>query len=426
MRKWTLATAICAGALTTGPLSAQPLLWNGALTQAQVVARAQQAFDAQLAQLTAQSAAAQAQSVRAQGQPQVYVGGTVMNSTLVQLGMPAARQTYASLNGTLPVFAPQAWAAARAAGSDAAAARATAAMAINQAVTDAAQRYDAAALMDAIAVQRRIDVQDQSSHLAFTQLQVRVGKAPRYLIARDQAALAAAKQSLEDAKADAARALHALEVPLDIDLASNPIVMLTVPSLTFAPNVASLLQQAYVQRPDVVAAQRTVTATRERIARSRSEYLPTISATAQTYTGVSSPALGATGSQIGVSASLPIFDSGSRSADVRMATADYERAHIELDRTRLQAQADVLDAVRDLQAAQRNVTTANSELTNANEELRIAQLRERAGKGIELETLDALTAVAGAREDVLRATARYDDSLAALHRAVGDYAPTPY
>jgi len=426
MHKWALAAASLAAAFTTGSVSAQPLLWNGTLTQVQVIARAQHAFDAQLAQLTAQGAAAQAQSVRAQALPQIGVSETAMNSTLVQLGMPSARQTYASLNGTLPIFAPQAWAAARAAGSNAAAARATAAMAINQAVTDAAQRYDAAALMDAIAVQRGIDVQDQASHLAFTQLQVRVGKAPRYLIARDRAAFAAAKQSLEDAKADAARALHALEVPLDIDLASSPIVTLAAPSLTFTPNVASLLQQGYIRRPDVVAAQRTVTATRERIARSRSEYLPTISATAQTYTGVSSPPLGAAGSQIGVSASLPIFDSGSRSADVRMATADYERARIELDRTRLQAQADVLDAVRDLQAAQRNVTTANAELSNASEELRVAQLRERAGKGIELETLDALATLASAREDVLRATARYDDALAALHRAVGDYAPTPY
>jgi len=426
MRKWTLAAAMWASAFTTGSLSAQPLLWNGTLTQAQVVTRAQQAFDAQLAQLNTETAAAQAQSLRAQALPQISVSETAMNSTLVQLGMPSARQTYMSFNGTLPIFAPQAWAAARAAGSDAAAARANAAMAINQAVTDAVQRYDAAALAAAIVVQRGVDVEDQQSHLRFTLEQVRVGRTARYLIARDEAALARAEQSQEDAKADAARALHALEVPLDIDVASQPAVALGMPSLTFTPDIASLQERAYVQRPDVVAATRTLSAGRERLSRSRSEYLPTVSATAQTYSGVSSPPLGHVGSQVGIVASLPIFDAGSRSADVRIANADYQRDSIALDRARLQAQADVLDAVRDLQAAQRNVSTANAELRNAKEELHVAQLRERSGKGIELETLDALAALAGAREDVLHAAARYQDSLAALHRAVGDYAPTPF
>jgi len=415
------------GALASiAPTSAEPLRWNGPLTQAQVVSRARQSFAAQLAALDAQSAAAQARSTRAQALPHVSVSETTMNSTLTQLGMPAARQTYGSLNASVPLFAPQAWAAARAAGSEAAAARATAAMDVNQAVTDAVQKYDAAALTRAIAQQRAIDVRDQQSHLSNTQERVRTGAAPRYLIARDQAALAQAQQSEEDARADADRALHALEVLLDFDTGSMPVVALQAPSLTFAPDVATLEQRAYLQRPDVVAAERLMLAARQRMTRARSEYLPIISATAQTYNGASSPALGTAGSQVSVSASLPLFDGGSRSADAQTAQVNYERARIDLDRTRLQTQADVLDAVRDLQASQRNVVTASDELTNADQELRIAELRERAGKGIELETLDALATLASAREDVLRATARYDDSLAALHRAAGDYAPPSY
>ncbi len=262
------------------------------------------------------------------------------------------------------------------------------------------------------------------SHLQLTKDLMRAGKGPRYLIARDQAALARAQQSEEDAQADSARAIHGLEVALNIDTASTMDVALEPPSQTFAPDAAQLEQRAYAQRPDVIAAQRAVTASRQRLARASSEFLPTISATAQTYNGTSSPPLGSAGSQVGVSASLPLIDGGSRSADVRLARANVARAQVQYDRTRLQAQADVLDAVRDLQAAQRNVTTADYELTNANEDLRIAQLREHAGKGIELEVLDALASVAIAREDVVRAAARYDDSLAAMHRAAGDYAPS--
>lgn len=426
MRRGIMLTVLAGSLASPIPVSAQPVTWNGPLTQAQVIARAQQSFDAQLAQLSAQTAAAQAQSVRAQALPQLSVSGTAMNSSLVQLGMPSARQTYGSLNATVPLFAPQAWAGARAAGYEAYAARATAAMDINQAVMAAVQQYDAAGLAQAIVQQRAIDVQDQQSHLKLTTQQVRTGAAPRYLIARDQAALAQAQQSEENARADAVRARHALEALLDIDLSSKPVVALEAPSLTFSPDVAALEQRAYAQRPDVVAAQRSLLSAQQRETRARAAYLPTISATAQTYNGFSNPALGGTGAQVGVSASLPLFDAGTRSADVQLARVDYDRAQVQLDRTRLQAQADVLDAVRDLQAAQRNVVTANTELTNANIELRIAQVRERAGKGIELETLDALAALANAREDVVRAQARYADSLAALHRAVGDYAPPSY
>ena len=426
MRRSIMMTVLAGALASTLPASAQPLTWNGPLTQAQVVARAQQSFDAQLAQLNAQTAAAQVQSVRAQALPQLYVSGTAMNSSLSQLGMPVARQTYGSLNATVPLFAPQAWAGARAAGYDAYAARATAAMDINQAVMAAVQQYDAAGLAQAIVQQRAIDVQDRQSHLKLTTQQVRAGAAPRYLIARDQAALAQAQQSKENARADAVRARHALEVLLNIDLSSKPVVALAAPSLTFRPDIPALEQRAYAQRPDVVAAQRSLLAAQHRISRARAAYLPVISATAQTYNGFSNPPLGGTGAQVGVSASLPLFDAGTRSADVQLARVDYDRAQVQLDRTRLQAQADVLDAVRDLQAAQHNVVTAKTEQTNADVELRIAQVRERAGKGIELETLDALAAVANAREDVVRARARYADSLATLHRAVGDYAPASY
>lgn len=426
MSKAIMAIAIAASIASRAPVSAKPLHWNGPLTQAQVIARAQQSFDAQLARLNVQSAAAQAQSALSQALPSVSISETTTNSTLVQLGMPSARQTYASLNASVPLFAPQAWAAARAAGEVASAARATAAMEIDRAVMVAVQRYNAAGFAEAVVGARAIDVRDQQSHLAFTKERVRAGAEPRYLIARDRASLAHAEQLEEDARADAARARYTLEVMLDIDVSSKPIFAFEALPLTFKPNVATLERRAYAQRPDIVAARRALLAAKQGVARARAAYLPTISATVQSYNGYSTPALGRSGAQIGISASLPLFDAGTRSADTRIAQADYGRARVELDRLRLQAKADVLDAVRQIQAAQRNVSTAKAELASANLELRITKIRERAGKGIELEALDALAAVASAREDVVRAQVRYSDSLAALHRSVGDYAPASY
>ena len=132
------------------PLSAKPLRWDGPLDESQVIARARTSFDARLATVSAEIAAERAHSERSSALPQVSVSETTMKSTLTQLGMPAARQPYASLNVSLPLFAPQAWAATRAAGSSAFAARATAAMAVNQAVSEAVVAYDAAAFARAV------------------------------------------------------------------------------------------------------------------------------------------------------------------------------------------------------------------------------------------------------------------------------------
>ncbi len=405
------------------PLSAKPLRWDGPLGESQVIARARTSFEARLATLGAEYAAERARSERSSALPQVSVSETTMKSTLTQLGMPAARQTYASLNVSLPLFSPQAWAATRAAGSSAFAARATAAMAVNQAVSEAVVAYDAAALARAVVGQRAIDLRDQRSHLAYTEERVRSGAEPRYLIARDEAALAQAEQSERDARADAVRAVHELEVLLNLDLASKPVLALNTPSPTFALNVAALERLAETQRPDVVAAERSVRAARQRVAAARDGFLPTIFATMQSYNGTSNPALGNAGAQIGVTATLPLFDGGSRGAAVRLAQLEYDRARIELARTKLRARADVLDASTDLKTARLNLATANSELRSAKIDMRVTNLRARAGKGIELEVLDALATLAGARETVLRATARYDDALARLHAAVGDYAP---
>jgi CRISPR/Cas system CSM-associated protein Csm2 small subunit len=60
------------------------------------------------------------------------------------------------------------------------------------------------------------------------------------------------------------------------------------------------------------------------------------------------------------------------------------------------------------------------QVVSAAEELRIANIREHAGKGIALEMLSALSDDAIARENVLRAIARLNDAIVAVHRAARD------
>jgi outer membrane protein TolC len=418
------ATALTLALLVAAPVAvfAAPLQWDGPMTWDQVVARAQSGgFEAQLAALDAATAQSQAAQARSALFPQISVSGTAMNSSLVQLGMPAARQTYASLNAILPLFAPQTWASVSGAQADAYAAQALALAQMDDAALSALQLYDRAALASAIAEDRQASLRDEQAHLVNSQERVRTGKSARYVLFRDQAGVASAEQGLADAQAQRDETLNDLALSLDLTLTSHISVALPPPE-PLNVDVADLRARAFLQRPELLAAQHALTAQNDRLRTARSAYLPSVSVGVQTYSGTSSPRLGQTGSQVGVTATLPLVDGGARSAQIREAVIGFTRAQVLYERTRLIVERDVVNAVREYDAARSQLTAATAGLQDAQAQSRIAKLRESAGKGIELETLDALATQATARENLSRAIARFDDALAAVHHSAGDYA----
>jgi len=72
-----------------------------------------------------------------------------------------------------------------------------------------------------------------------------------------------------------------------------------------------------------------------------------------------------------------------------------------------------------LQAAEQNIKTAQSGVAAAEEDYRVAQLRYESGRGINVEVLDALTALTRARTN--RVQALFDHNIARdrLLRATG-------
>lgn len=407
--------------LFPGRAGADPLMYNGPLTLNQAVARARDAgFEVRLWQADAETAQAQARSARAQILPQIGVSGTVLKADLPQLGMPIARQTYFSANVSVPILALSQWFSARAAGIAGAGSEISVSEARNDAAYAVIQIYHRAQLEDALVSARIIDEQAQQSHLHLTKLRVNVGKSPRYLLARDRAALASSQQELEDAASQRDQALNDLKAALDYSIDSQ--VRLS-DALTVAPfnlEQPAALTRAQNLRPAILAARRQLDAAKTRASAARAAYLPTVTGTAQTYNGSSSPALGQKGYQVGVSANLPIIDGGMRSAGIAAANADVHRTQVQYDQIRLFAQRDVVNAYRELRAAENNLQTAQMALADSQEQLHIAQLREASGKGINLEVLDALAVDANARENVLGAITRYDNAVAGVQHATGD------
>jgi outer membrane protein TolC len=186
-----------------------------------------------------------------------------------------------------------------------------------------------------------------------------------------------------------------------------------------AEALTRLLQLAEQQRPELVAARERLAGGREGTHAARSLYQPQVSlgAMGDFMQMRDRDFLG--GTTFGLVASLPVLDGGLRRSQVRAARAEQERLEQETAKVALQIDQEVTNAWLALQAAAQNVRTAEAGLRSAQEDHRVTQVRYEAGKGINLELLDAVAA--RTRAETNRAQALYEYGVAQdqLLRAIG-------
>ena len=414
---FAFALATTATALADQANSAQ----SPSLTLVQSADRARDAnFDVRAAVEAARMARADAASLRASLRPQLGVSATALDANLGQLGMPVASQGYLGVTGSLPLLTPSLGSTARASELTADATTSDLDAARNDAFFAAVAAYRRAQLALAILDTRTAAVRDQQAHLDVTSARIRAGKAPRYLLARDRAAVAVARQAREDAAAEGDEAINDLTVVLALDASAQPQIATPLDVAPIEGTLDTFVARALVRAPMVLGARLREAAARSTVAAARGAYAPTAILSVQSYNGSSSPQLGHSGGQITLVASLPIVDGGTRSAADEKARAALASAEITLEKARASTERDVRNAWRELEAARANLATARAGSDDAAEQLRIARVRESAGKGIDLEVLDALGVAATARETTVKATARFDTAIAALHHASGD------
>lgn len=395
------------------------------LTLKDAIARAQSAsFGVRLSQADASAAAARSLGARAQLLPQIGASGTTMRGGISQLGMPVAQQTYLLGTASVPLFEPSGIASSAAASRDARASAFDIMAARNDAAYMTTQAYERALLAEAIVASRTFTMTYQQRRAADVDLRVNAGAAPRYQRAQAQAALAEASHMLEDARAERDEAVADLETVLDLPISpSLQLADALAPSMLMF-DVAEFQRRAMVQRPEILSAEEQLRAATARLAAARDHYLPEIAGTAQSYAGRSMPDLGSRGYSIGVTATLPIIDGGTRTAAYAEAKANVDRMQVLLDQARRSTERDIANADREYEAAHHGLELAKVEASAAAEELRVATLRERNGKGIALETLSAIADDATARENQMRAIARLNDAVAGLYHASASDLPT--
>jgi outer membrane protein TolC len=281
-----------------------------------------------------------------------------------------------------------------------------------------------AALRDAENVRVTGDLRRQvEERLRVTREALDAGRVPRFYLLRDEAELANTLQMDAMARSRADQALVALKTTLGVDLASA--IALADP-LAYTPITVSIdeaVRTATGTHPEVRAAEQQRRAAEADVRAAYGNYFPQVGVAAmydwvRMKTG-SAPADSDQGYSVGLVVTVPIFDGFMRENAVRTAKARLDRATEADGLVRQQVAKDVSQAALMLAAAETSVEASRKGLAQAEEEFRIIQERFAAGRGIQLEILDAQASLTRARFNAVAALAEYQTALAMWRRAIG-------
>lgn len=225
---------------------------------------------------------------------------------------------------------------------------------------------------------------------------------------------------LQQARASAADAL-ALLVGATPDLADTPLTLddgAVMPSL--APGLpASLL----ARRPDVMAAEHELQATRANIGAARAAFFPRIALTSAIGSG-SSALHDLLSSGAGVwsvipNVTLPLIDGGRNRSNLALARAQRDEALARYEKTVQRAFRDVSDALAARYWLAGQVAIERATLASQAERARLAKLRYDSGATRFLEVLDAQRDLMNAEQQWVMARRALLSSRVALYGALG-------
>jgi len=254
--------------------------------------------------------------------------------------------------------------------------------------------------------------------------QLRAGRVAPFVRLRSQAEVAATQQQQNELDAEITEREVTLKTAMGVSVDSP----FAYPEAEEAPATPApldaLIKLSLNERSDLVAARYALEQGDRLVAAAVSEYSPKAYLVGMGETTRTNPfgsAMSETGYSVGIVLSFPLFDGGMRAAREDRARASLEENQLKLRQLELEATGQVTSARARLIASLQNLELSKVELARAEEDWRIARLRQLAGRSLYVESLDALLALARARNNQVRAlySARLAD--ADLVYATGRY-----
>ena len=275
-------------------------------------------------------------------------------------------------------------------------------------------------------------LRDIEERLRVTRQTFDAGRVPRFYVLRDETELANVQQMHAMAQSRVEQSLVALKTTLGIDLAS---ALELTDRLEFQPVTASIdegIREATQRQPEIQAAIKQREAAAAEVRAAYANYFPQVSLSYMYDWGWTKSRAwesqadnqkmrgdGTEGYSAGVVITLPVFDGFMRENALKTAKSKLDRAVQAEGLARQQIAKDVNQAALMLTAAEKSVEASRKGLAQAEEEARVIRERFDAGRGIQLEVLDAQVALTRARFNAVNALAEYQGAQAMWLRAIG-------
>ncbi len=291
-------------------------------------------------------------------------------------------------------------------------------------VADLAAAWSAYAADRELLAIARDTVANAKRSVELTQVRLQGGIAPRTDVRQAEQVLATAESdvALQTTALAQDENLIRLLVGAEFDRALLPGTLAEVSAST-AVLAAGTNSQVLLRRPDIIEAEYRLRATNADIGAARARLFPTISLTG--LLGFTSDALRNlfSGDQFrasgGVSGSQPLFDGGSRGANVNLTEAQRDAALATYERAIQTAFREVADALAVQGTLAERLRTARVNSEAAADTARLTEARYRGGIDSFLANLDAQRSLYTARRREVEIDLAAIGNRVALYRALG-------
>lgn len=207
-------------------------------------------------------------------------------------------------------------------------------------------------------------------------------------------------------------------------LAANQALKLTTTAVIQPPNnidqnIEALIEQARTRRPDLIASEAQFKAAEASIEVSKSAAKPTVLVAVSNGYQTGSNLSSSDNSALGLTVSIPIFNGYAPTYRIRAAEANLDVRAAQRDKLRLQISLDVWRAYQSLRTANESINAAVVLVSSAEESSRVAMGRYKAGVGNILDSINAQSALASARQQQIQANLNWNIARATLAQSIG-------
>lgn len=265
-------------------------------------------------------------------------------------------------------------------------------------------------------------------HLKNVKLQYEVGIVAKADVLRSEVEVANARQELIKARNSRdlayAQLANLIWVPMDTKLVLKD-------ELTYVPDdrkIREAIDYAKIYRPEIHISESNIKAAEASVKGARSGYLPTVTVSAgygRSDDGTKWQGWDDMGWNVRGTVKWTLFDGFYTSGKVGEAMATQTQAEEDYKLTVQSVELEVREAWLNMQEARERIETSAVAVSQAEEDYKISQARYAAGVGTNLDVLDSQVALTTAQTNNVSALYDYNNSRAALDKAMGIYAERP-